>query len=72
MSQRAVQKTRRNQIHNQRFQLLQLDPDHERRGRRGYRAREHQRYEDRVAGLEPQLGAKLAIQRRLGGAGLIA
>ena len=64
-----MQKDRGHQIHNQRFPLLQPGADHQRRGCRGYRAREHERKQNRVDEHEPQLGAKLAIQRGFGGSG---
>lgn len=63
ISQDTVQKTRWDQIHNQRFPLLQLGPGHQRGGCRGHRAPEHQGCEHPVAAHEPQLGAELAIQR---------
>ncbi|KAL6507992.1 Expansin-A6 [Orobanche gracilis] len=67
----TLQKTGRNQVHDQRFPLLQLGSDHQRRGRRGYRAREHQRHENLMATNEPELGAELAIQLSTSGPGLV-
>ena len=66
-TQGILPKEWRNQIHRQRFPLLQPGSGHQRRGCRGYRAGEHQRIQNRVDEHEPQLGTELAVQRRSGG-----
>lgn len=42
-----------NQVHDQRFPLLQLGSDLQRRGRRRYRAREREGFENRMVEHEP-------------------
>lgn len=62
-----MQEARRNKIHDQRLPILQPGVGDERGRSREHRAGERQRKQDRLAGDEPQLGAKLAIQCCLGG-----
>lgn len=57
---------RRSQIHNQRLPILQPGFGLQRRGCRGYRASERQRGENWVDDHEPELGSKLAVERRFG------
>ncbi|KAI8539983.1 hypothetical protein RHMOL_Rhmol09G0225300 [Rhododendron molle] len=63
----SMPKARRDQIHDQRLQLLQPDSDHQRRRRRGYREGQRQRVQNRMDEPEPKLGPELAIQRRFSG-----
>ena len=60
---------RRDPVHDQRIQLLQLGSDHQRRGLRGYREGERQRDKNGMAEHESELGPELAIQRGVGGPG---
>lgn len=67
--QGPMQEARWDQVHNQRFPLLQLGIGDERGGCRGYRAGEHQGIQDPVDANEPKLGPKLAVQFGLSGPG---
>ena len=58
-------------VHNPRVQVLQLGFNHERRGCRGYREGEREGHANRVDEHEPELGSKLAVKRRVGGAGTV-
>lgn len=53
---------RRNEVHGQRFPLLQPGSGHKRRRSRKHRAAERERNKNFVDEHEPKLGAKLAIE----------
>jgi len=64
--QGGLQERRRDEVHDERIPLLQLDLDHQRGRCRGYREGELERVEERVDEHEPQLGAELAVKRGSG------
>lgn len=52
-----------NQVHRQRFPLLQLGSNQQRRRRRRHSESLGERYKDQLDEYEPELGSKLAVKR---------